>query len=228
MRYDCDIIRDIAPLYKDGVLSDRGMEIVGEHLSECAGCREFYDGYADEAGAVLKTALEGKKEVAFAKKIKAYRLWQASLFLFSLISLLAMTLPWFGIAGVTELAGTVILRHPGAIIGTGLFFFAIWYPFHKIPTRLRCGFTGWGLLLAAVIYDFLTLPLGSTTGIQLGLLHFEIPFFSGFDLSSCFQYTLAGFYIGIVMLLLEGVGFYLFVRKTEGRRQGSSQPLADR
>lgn len=42
MKYDCELIQDIMPLYKDNALSDKSKEIVGKHLSECAECKELY------------------------------------------------------------------------------------------------------------------------------------------------------------------------------------------
>lgn len=41
MNYDCNLIRDIAPLYKDNVLSPRGKEIVKTHLAACPACQKY-------------------------------------------------------------------------------------------------------------------------------------------------------------------------------------------
>lgn len=43
MKYDCDVIADLLPLYKDGVCSEASNKIVYEHLSECAKCKNIYD-----------------------------------------------------------------------------------------------------------------------------------------------------------------------------------------
>ena len=40
MKYDCDIIRDLLPLYHDGVCSEKSREMVEEHLKECEVCRK--------------------------------------------------------------------------------------------------------------------------------------------------------------------------------------------
>lgn len=213
MKYDCDLIRDIAPLYKDSVLSDRGKEIADEHLSECTDCQKYYSEYSDEAISILETTDKAKEEIAFAKKIKTYRMWQIGLFIVSLLLLLTMTVPWFGYVGITEIAGTAVLRHPVAIIGIGLFFLAIWHNHRKASMRLWCGYMGWGLLLATVVYDFLTLPLGSILGFQAGPFNFDIPFFPDFRLSKSFEYALPGFYVGLAMILLAGIAFFLFGRK---------------
>lgn len=41
MKHECEVIRDLLPLYQDGVCSDKSREIVEEHLSECAECIEY-------------------------------------------------------------------------------------------------------------------------------------------------------------------------------------------
>jgi len=43
MKYPCDLIRDIMPLYHDEVASEESRKAVEEHLEECSACREYYD-----------------------------------------------------------------------------------------------------------------------------------------------------------------------------------------
>ena len=40
MKMDCDVIRDILPLYADEACSDKSRALVEEHLGECEACRE--------------------------------------------------------------------------------------------------------------------------------------------------------------------------------------------
>ena len=40
MKYSCDIIKDLLPLYIDGACSDESARAVKEHLEECDGCKE--------------------------------------------------------------------------------------------------------------------------------------------------------------------------------------------
>ena len=40
MKLDCEIIRDLLPLYGDNVCSEKSREAVEEHLRECETCRE--------------------------------------------------------------------------------------------------------------------------------------------------------------------------------------------
>ena len=39
----CCVVRDMLPLYHDGVVSAETRSAVGEHLMECAGCRAEYE-----------------------------------------------------------------------------------------------------------------------------------------------------------------------------------------
>lgn len=40
MRISCDIIKDLLPLYHDGVCSEDSQNMIEEHLSNCESCRE--------------------------------------------------------------------------------------------------------------------------------------------------------------------------------------------
>ena len=39
-KFDCDITKDLLPLYIDSVCSEKSSECVEEHLKECNNCRE--------------------------------------------------------------------------------------------------------------------------------------------------------------------------------------------
>jgi len=41
MKTDCEIIRDLLPLYVDDICSDRSREMVDEHLQECPACSDM-------------------------------------------------------------------------------------------------------------------------------------------------------------------------------------------
>jgi len=42
MNQNCDIVRDLLPLYLDGVCSEASGRIVEDHLNECPACRDLY------------------------------------------------------------------------------------------------------------------------------------------------------------------------------------------
>lgn len=39
---DCSVIRDLLPLYEDGVINPETSEIIKEHLNLCPECRGYY------------------------------------------------------------------------------------------------------------------------------------------------------------------------------------------
>ena len=41
MKTDCEIIRDLLPLYVDDICSEKSRELVEEHLQECAECNDL-------------------------------------------------------------------------------------------------------------------------------------------------------------------------------------------
>ena len=49
MKFDCDIISDLLPLYKDGICSDTSKKIVEEHLAECPSCSKVLNMMEDTA-----------------------------------------------------------------------------------------------------------------------------------------------------------------------------------
>ena len=51
MKYQCDVIRDLLPLYADRACSEKSREMVEEHLQECADCRSM-------VSMLLKTEIE--------------------------------------------------------------------------------------------------------------------------------------------------------------------------
>ncbi len=61
MNQNCDIIRDLMPLYLDRVCSDQSSRIVEEHLNECPACKNMFLRMKNEE---LETAvIEEKEEV---------------------------------------------------------------------------------------------------------------------------------------------------------------------
>ena len=47
MKYDCKVVEDLLPLYKDGVCSDASTKVVEEHLAECPKCSELLNSLKD-------------------------------------------------------------------------------------------------------------------------------------------------------------------------------------
>ena len=47
MKYNCDLISDLLPLYKDDICSEATRKIVEEHLGECPSCKKMFADMSD-------------------------------------------------------------------------------------------------------------------------------------------------------------------------------------
>ena len=47
-KISCDVIKDLLPLYKDDVCSEKSKDLIEEHLPECEDCREYLDALSSE------------------------------------------------------------------------------------------------------------------------------------------------------------------------------------
>ena len=117
MRNECGIIRDLLPIYIEGMASVDSQEFVEEHLSRCEACRA-------EAGAMRSRNLPGPEAVAplagMQRRLRAMRLRvaavTASLVLALAVALVAqLTRPIYlncgdAIASVGESAGQIVLN----------------------------------------------------------------------------------------------------------------------
>lgn len=78
MKYNCDMIADLLPLYCDGVCSAESRAIVEEHLSGCDACSKLYSNMQADA-AVETVRSEGKDVLGGHKKRIAKRIAAAVL-----------------------------------------------------------------------------------------------------------------------------------------------------
>lgn len=71
MKFDCDIIQDLLPLYTDDVCSTKSREIVEEHILECSKCKEQLSALenqsvtqelSNERNRVIETHLKKEKK----------------------------------------------------------------------------------------------------------------------------------------------------------------------
>lgn len=72
MHMDCDIIRDLLPLYEDGALSESGARAVSAHLAACPACRDYRARVeGDSVARAPRTAAPETMELrAVARKIR--------------------------------------------------------------------------------------------------------------------------------------------------------------
>jgi len=75
MKYSCDLMRDLLPLYLDGVCSEESRKAVEAHLSECPGCKEFYAAMGEADGMEApppepRSADQERKKAASLRAVK--------------------------------------------------------------------------------------------------------------------------------------------------------------
>lgn len=71
MKYSCEVVQDLLPLYVDEICSSKSREIVAEHVAECSECREQIASLrdksvtlelSDERDGVLKKHMKNEKK----------------------------------------------------------------------------------------------------------------------------------------------------------------------
>ncbi len=68
---ECNVIKDLLPLYIDGCCSKESARLVQEHIETCTSCRELYES--------MKTSLEVTPAASVPKKLKKINDWKASI-----------------------------------------------------------------------------------------------------------------------------------------------------
>ena len=48
MKYECDIVKDLMPLYIDDVLSENSKTFVKDHMDSCKSCKKYYEKLSNE------------------------------------------------------------------------------------------------------------------------------------------------------------------------------------
>ena len=70
MKMECDVIRDILPLYADEACSDKSRALVEEHLGECPACRDVL---ARMRATELESGLRREKSTVIEYALKRFR-----------------------------------------------------------------------------------------------------------------------------------------------------------
>ncbi len=148
MKTDCEIIRDLLPLYVDDICSEKSRELVDEHLRECPECGELLtrlhkteieNGLKAEKDDVLSYGVRKFKQLTARTGITA-----SGMFMIPLLILLAINL----IAG-SQLGWFLILL-ASLIVAASVIAVPILVPESKLFWTL-CAFTASTELLLAVI-----------------------------------------------------------------------------
>lgn len=79
MKMECDIIRDLMPLYVEKMVSDKSKEAVDIHLQECDECRVIYEKMAEPEPQVQFSTDSAKSFQKYVKKKKWRFGWKVAL-----------------------------------------------------------------------------------------------------------------------------------------------------
>ncbi len=76
---NCNIVRDLLPLYLDGETSPESSEMVKSHLEECDECRKYFRNYNRFPISIQEAASHGKYHYsAIARRIRRRNIVQLS------------------------------------------------------------------------------------------------------------------------------------------------------
>ena len=133
MKTDCEIVRDLLPLYVDDICSGKSRELVDEHLEECPECRSLL---AKLGRHEIETGLKDEKQDVIDYGIRKFRQLSAKtgitvsgLFMIPIAALLAVNLiagsqmGWFlivlaSLAVAASLIAVPILVHENKLFWT--------------------------------------------------------------------------------------------------------------
>ena len=71
MRYDCEMIRDLLPLYQDGVCSESSRAAVDEHLKECSDCAGYLGSLRDSG--MIEETMNAEREDALTSQARFFK-----------------------------------------------------------------------------------------------------------------------------------------------------------
>ncbi len=148
MKTDCEIIRDLLPLYVDDICSEKSRQMVDEHLKECAECTDLL--YRLQKTDIEKDLKEEKQDV-ISYGVRKFRQLSArtgitasGLFMIPLLALLAINL----IAG--SQLGWFLIVLAAMAVAASVIAVPILVPESKLFWTL-CAFTASTELLLAVV-----------------------------------------------------------------------------
>lgn len=70
---ECSVVKDLLPLYVDGLTSENTSEFIENHLAECEECQKEYMVCKEELGSAQIGDEKIKKEVNYMKKVNKYQ-----------------------------------------------------------------------------------------------------------------------------------------------------------
>ncbi|MBQ8159928.1 MAG: zf-HC2 domain-containing protein [Clostridia bacterium] len=148
MKTDCDIIRDLLPLYADGICSEKSSEAVEEHLHECPECREMLKKLRDTD---IESNLREEKQDVISYGVRKFRQLSAKT---GIAAFGAVLIPLLALLAVNLIAGSELGWFLILLAAMGVAFSLIAVPILVPESKLfwtLCAFTVSTELLLAVI-----------------------------------------------------------------------------
>ncbi|WP_242856596.1 zf-HC2 domain-containing protein [Butyrivibrio sp. AE2032] len=148
MKYNCDLISDLLPLYKDDICSEASKKIVEEHLAECADCKKMLNSLNDFT--IDEKIVKEKDEVINSQarffKRKSALAGSIIAMIFAIPILVCLIVNLATGAGLTWFF--IVLA--GILVAASLIVVPLMVPENKMFTTMA-SFTGSVLLLLGVI-----------------------------------------------------------------------------
>ena len=148
MKYSCDLISDLLPLYKDDICSEASRKIVEEHLEECVACKKLLNDMSDVAidEEIVKEKNEVIKSQAKFFKRKSALAGSIIALIFAIPILVCLIVNLATGAGLTWFF--IVLA--GILVAASLIVVPLMVPENKMFTTMAA-FTGSVLLLLGII-----------------------------------------------------------------------------
>ena len=148
MKYDCDLISDLLPLYKDDICSPSSKKIVEEHLSECSSCKKLL---ADMSDVTIDEEIVKERNEVINTQAKFFKRKSALAgsiigLIFSIPILVCLIVNLATGAGLTWFF--IVLA--GILVAASLIIVPLMVPENKMFTTMAA-FTGSVLLLLGII-----------------------------------------------------------------------------
>ena len=153
---DCNVVKDLLPLYVDECCSEESAKLVADHLSVCESCRKVY--------AQMRETCQTLEETSISTKPRRVSDWQASL-LQSVLLFVSFAIITFGVIleGGTPVgnnnglwAVALIVPATGCLLSLANWFFLRVYKNRKYFSVCSClatfGITLIGYVWAAIHY----------------------------------------------------------------------------
>ncbi len=148
MKYNCDLISDLLPLYKDDICSESSRKIVEEHIAECPDCRKILNSLNDIS---IDEKIVREKEQVIDSQAKFFKRKSALAgsiigLIFSIPILVCLIVNLATGAGLTWFF--IVLG--GILVAASLIIVPLMVPENKMFTTMT-SFTAATILLLAVI-----------------------------------------------------------------------------